>query len=174
MSDELKPRKYARNKDRKQLRRIVDGGEQLVEDPQIKVRRSVARNVPEWTLDPQRTLAVLKLAFPLIETNEKQRRRAGRWLRIIHLYYKMKTPFGQVAEELGLSRDQLRSYLRSISRTVKGKRADGSGDRMPNSIPPPKGTGSQVNERDRIESPQVFRTEIDSVEQSEGVDSEEG
>jgi hypothetical protein len=85
------------------------------------------RKNAEWALDDGFVQALLLKAFPKLRTDEKQRERAGRWVRVINLYFKSGMSFGQAAEEMGLPKRKVEGVIRSVHRAVSGRRADGKG-----------------------------------------------
>lgn len=95
---------------------------------QILTTRSHERSTPAWAMDDLKIRAILLKSFPkLKDTTSKDAERAGRWARIIHLYFRMKRTHGQIAEEMSLSYDSVRALVRSIKRAFEGRRCDGSG-----------------------------------------------
>ena len=55
--------------------------------------------------------------------------RAGRWARIIHLFFRMGETCGQVATELELPYKRVDNLIWNIRKAAYGLRADGSGPR---------------------------------------------
>ena len=52
--------------------------------------RSHEREAPAWAIDDQKIQAILLRSFPNLKTPEsKDAERAGRWMRVIHLYFRM-------------------------------------------------------------------------------------
>jgi len=94
---------------------------------QIKKIREGAHDIPEWTKSDAEIRRLLLRSFPALETNDLQRRRAARWARVIHLYFRLNTPHGQIAQELRLSLNKVKMTIRSIKWAAAGKRADGTG-----------------------------------------------
>ena len=93
---------------------------------QIKRRRRHERHVPAWAMDDEKIQVVLARSFPrLREDGSRDAAWAGRWARIIYLYFRMKHTHGQIAEELGVSYGKVRSLIRNIKRAFGGKRVDG-------------------------------------------------
>jgi len=83
------------------------------------------RRVPAWALDQERIKAILVAAFPRMETNPVQRRKAGRWARLIYLYYAVGLTRNKCAGELGISLSAVDSLLIRITRVVRGLSANG-------------------------------------------------
>lgn len=94
----------------------------------IKIR-GISRDIPEWMMSDREVSKLLLRSFPTLGINLSQRKRAGRWARVIHLHYRMKLPRQIVAEEMNISQATLESLTRSITRASKGLRANGSGKR---------------------------------------------
>jgi hypothetical protein len=109
-----------------ELRRHLDGNEPYMNGHQILKERRIARKAPLWTKNDKRVQAILLRSFPKMETNQKQRDAAGKWVRVLHLYYRMGLTFGQVAAEMGITRDTVSDIVQCLTRASKGLRADGS------------------------------------------------
>lgn len=101
---------------------FVTGGHQV-----LKPRSDDKKKVPEWTRDDKKVREVLLRAFPKLTTDTRQRTRAARWIRVIHLYFRMYMTRGQVAVELGESPKWVRDIVRNIRRVAAGRRSDGNG-----------------------------------------------
>jgi len=102
---------------------FVSGGHQIVK------ARQYTRKTPEWVNSEIKIRALLLRVFPKLHTEPKQRERAARWGRIIQLYFRTGYTHTQVAHEMRLTADQVRSTIRAIRRAAAGQRADGSGPR---------------------------------------------
>ena len=110
------------------VRRHFDAGESFMTGHQILVRRQHDREIPEWAKNDTRIQTILLRSFPkLAEKGSKDAVRAGRWARVIQLYFRLKRTHGQVAEEMGMSYGAVRSLIRGIKRVSEGKRYDGRG-----------------------------------------------
>jgi hypothetical protein len=111
-----------------ELRTKVDGDDPFFEGHGIvKPRRGnqgnktgVPRTCPEWALDNAKVQEILLRSFPKLMTDEKQRASAGRWARIIQLYFKSQMTHGQIASELGVNLNTILMVVRSIGRAAKG------------------------------------------------------
>jgi hypothetical protein len=114
-------------KDMARLRRRMDGDDRFMGAHQIKKIRTREREIPEWTLDDAEVRKVLLRAFPGLRTSQKQAIRAGRWMRLIHLFYRVQLSNSQVAREMGESLNATKMTLKSIRRVARGQRADNSG-----------------------------------------------
>lgn len=118
------------------LRKFLDGKEGLVSGGHGIIKTAGAtqhaarmRRVPVWALDDGKIREVLLKSFPKLSTDSKQREQAARWLRIIHLYWRLGMTRGQVAYEVGKTDQQVHFLLVAIKRAMEGKRANGSGPR---------------------------------------------
>ncbi|HTQ97233.1 MAG TPA: hypothetical protein VMH89_10530 [Candidatus Acidoferrum sp.] len=95
---------------------------------QIKrFRTGYRKNSPRWARAKIDIGKLLLRAFPKLATNASQRRRAGRWAQIINMWYLMGWSESEIAEELGMSVENVRFKLVCIDRVSKGFRANGSG-----------------------------------------------
>jgi hypothetical protein len=72
---------------------FITGGHQILK-PQSR-----ERTVPPWTKDDASVRRVLLQSFPKLATSTRQRGKAARWNRIIHLYFRMQLTEGEIAEE---------------------------------------------------------------------------
>lgn len=119
-----------------ELRTKIDGSDTFFEGHRIiKQRRGnagnktgVPRTCPDWAKDNAKIRALLLRSFPKLLTDEKQRLKAGRWARVIQMYYRSQMTHGQICNELDLTLPTILSMIRNIDRVVKGKRADGRGN----------------------------------------------
>jgi hypothetical protein len=109
------------NDDLKQLRKKIDGSDLFMESFQIKKIRRPKKNIPSWSLNNEETQKLLLGAFPKLKTNEKQRRSAGRWGLIIHLFYRANLTSREVSEAVGCTYVAVNAILRSISRRASGR-----------------------------------------------------
>jgi len=102
-----------------------DGGDQIMRGLSIggsprSGNRIRAVNPPEWAVNNDLLREVLLRAFPKLETNETQYRRAILWVEIIHRFFRCGHPASLVAMELfseeGLAK---RPWLRASSNPEK-------------------------------------------------------
>lgn len=130
-----------------QLRRKIDKGDRFMEAHEIKKTRGRDRESPEWTSNNIRVREVLLRAFPKLYVNQTQKKKAGRWVRVIFLYHRMRLPLQVVAKEMGMTKNALRMLNRSMNWVAQGLRADGSGKRsMTPPIPPVREPGERGHE----------------------------
>lgn len=93
----------------------------------IKPRSDDKKSVPDWALDDKKVREVVLRSFPKYGTNARQRKGAARWIRVIHLYFRMGMTRGQVAEEMGVTPVVVKSIVQAIRSVAAGRRADRTG-----------------------------------------------
>ena len=84
------------------------------------------RKKAKWAYDDAAVQKLLLRAFPKLSMDKKHRERAGRWARLIQLYYRSGLSSGAVATEMKISRENVRGLLRSIRRAAAGMPCNGS------------------------------------------------
>jgi len=109
------------------LRLRMDGNDSFMGAHQIKKIRTRERIIPPWVLNDKEVQKVLSRAFPHLKTNPASQKAAGRWARVIHLYYRMQMSNSHVTKEMGMNLNTLKMVLKAIRRVAKGWRADNSG-----------------------------------------------
>jgi hypothetical protein len=119
--------KTIRKKDMQRLRGKVDGDDNFMSAHQIKKIRTRERVIPPWTLNDKEVRKVLLRAFPSLHTSQSAARSAGRWTRLIHLYYRVQMSNSQVAKEMGMTLNATKMALKSIRRVARGQRTDNKG-----------------------------------------------
>jgi DNA-directed RNA polymerase specialized sigma24 family protein len=119
--------KTTRKKDMAKLRRRIDGDDNFMSAHQIKKIRTRERDIPAWTLNNKEVQKVLLRAFPNLQNSRRMAARAGRWMRLIHLYYRVQMSNSQVAKEMGVNLNTVKMALKAIRRVARGRRADNSG-----------------------------------------------
>jgi hypothetical protein len=87
------------------LRKSFDGNDQFMHGCSIggnphSGNRQRAMNPPEWSVNNKLVREVLLRAFPKMETNRTQERRALLWLEIIYDFYRRGLPSTKIAMEL--------------------------------------------------------------------------
>ena len=120
----------------KQLKNVIDPNEQFGHQI-LKIRRPRKR-VPLWALDNKKIQQVILRAFPKMDSDPVQRQRAGRWTRVIHLYYRLKWSRGQIAKEMDLDYVAVKNIIYRLKCVAAGKRADGTGAREKHPVGRPK------------------------------------
>ena len=115
----------------KGLRSAFDGNSTFMTGHQIKRIRSLhdGRKVPAWSTDDEAVRKLLLRSFPKLATNKLQRDRAGRWMRVIQLYFRGKKSSSEVAEEIGTSRNAVKMLVSHIKLAQKGQKTNGTGKR---------------------------------------------
>ena len=109
----------------RELRQFMDGSESFMLGHQIKKIRTKPRKIPNWTKTVEGIQEVLLRSFPKLHIDDKQRFQAGRWLRIIHYYFRLQITSGQIADELGLRPIAVRQIVAGIKRVAAGGSFDG-------------------------------------------------
>jgi hypothetical protein len=84
-----------------------------------------ARKDATWALDDAVVQKILRTTFPKVEIDVAQRERAGKWVRIIHLYFRSAMSFGDVAAEMGVKPKFVRNVLQKINYVRKGLSTQG-------------------------------------------------
>jgi hypothetical protein len=81
-------------------------------------------NTPAWVNDNTQIRSLLLKVFPKLETDEKQRMRASKWLLIIYLYFRRGLTSSRIALELKTTDKAVRNIIYCIRRAAKGLRTD--------------------------------------------------
>lgn len=84
-----------------------------------------ARKVPAWATDDVFIRGMLLGAFPKLAANLPQRRGAGRWMRVIQLYFRSKKTSRETAEEMAEGETVIRRVIERIRLASKGLRDSG-------------------------------------------------
>lgn len=113
----------------KGLRTIIDVRDPYLSGHQIHAISRPERQIPDWMNSDEQVRAFLLRVFPKLAESSRQRASAGRWLRVIHLYFRGSYNASEVAEEIGISYRAVKSLVRSIRRVSMGLAANGSGPR---------------------------------------------
>ncbi len=119
--------KTIRKKDMLRLRGKMDGSDTFMTAHQIKKIRTRERVIPPWTLNDKEVQKVLLRSFPTLHTSHAAALRAGRWMRIIHLYYRVQMSNSLVAKEMGMTLNAVKMALKGIRRVARGQRSDNVG-----------------------------------------------
>ena len=116
----------------KQLRKLgifagsdafMQGGHQIINSN--RANAGPARKNSEWAKSDKIVQNLLFNIFPKLAKNENQRKRAGKWLRIIQLYHRSGFSAGDVAAEMKITRTSVKGILRHIRLALKGLPLDG-------------------------------------------------
>ena len=102
-------------KDKAILRKFFDSNEPFMSGHQIisPIRRP-DKEVPDWALDNHEVQRILLQSFPKMHTDPRQRRSAGRWARILYLYFRVYETDSGIAEEMNMTVGAVRSILSRI------------------------------------------------------------
>lgn len=108
-----------------ELRTVIDGSDPFMTGGHriITPRSDSRKKIPTWTKDDNAIKKLLLCSFPKLKTNVKHRVAAARWLRIIHMYYRVGLTVGHIAEELHAKPNVIKRVLISIRRVASGKNA---------------------------------------------------
>lgn len=111
-----------------ELRTAIDGSDPFMTGGhQIITKRSDSKKGnPAWAKNDAELRNILLKAFPKLHTDQKQRKAAARWLRVVSLFYRTGLTRGEVAEELGLKVDIVKQILIRVRRAANGKTAKGT------------------------------------------------
>lgn len=118
------------NYDYEQLRQHLDSNDPFMSRGHsiIKIRKGWRKKqVPEWATNDRSIQALVLRSFPKLKSDNEQRRRAGRWVRVINLYFRMGWTRGQIADELETTPTIIRSIVQAIRRVAAGRKANGTG-----------------------------------------------
>ena len=107
-----------------QLRKIVDGTGGFMTSHQIinsnRANAGPLRKTAQWSKSDKKVRQLLLRVFPRMATDVNQRVRAGKWLRVIQLYYRSGFSYGDTALELNESKKFVENVLYRISRALRG------------------------------------------------------
>jgi hypothetical protein len=84
---------------------------------------------PEWAKTDEGIRNIISTAFPKMNSSALQRSRAGRWARVLYLYYKLRWSFSDIAEEMNVETKVVRNILWRSVLVGQGKKANGTGKR---------------------------------------------
>jgi hypothetical protein len=76
-----------------------------------------SRNPPEWAIDNEKTIALLRNSFPLMDgpnMTDAQRAKAGRWAAIIYKYYRAGQTLADIAADLHVTENSVQSAMTRI------------------------------------------------------------
>ena len=93
---------------------FVAGGHRIMKTAGATRHAARMKRVPVWALNDERIKELIKRCFP----SSNQKKRAGRLVRIIYLYYRVGLTAGTVAEELKMSVRAVEESLRRINKTI--------------------------------------------------------
>ena len=107
-----------------ELRTKVDGDDTFFKGHRIIKQRRGNRECPDWAYSTVKLRALLLKSFPKLLTNKKQRASAGRWARVIQMYFKSQMTHGQIASELHVGLNTVLMLIRAIKLAARGVRTD--------------------------------------------------
>jgi hypothetical protein len=121
-----------------ELRHTLDGSDPFMTGGHqvIRPRYAYKKQHPAWTKSDKKIRQILLQSFPKLQTDMKQRSAAARWLRIIHMYYRVGETIGTIAVELHQKVGTVKRVLVSIKRAAKGKNTANGTDRRKRGRPP--------------------------------------
>jgi len=90
----------------------------------MKAKRPI-KKVPDWVNDDDKIREILIVSFPNMKKDSREKARAGRWLRIIYLYYRRQWGRGQIAHEMKLTYHVVNRIIFRIRACAEGLRTDG-------------------------------------------------
>ena len=108
---------------------FMAGGHQILHPTRRHKRKS-----PEWVKSDIEIRKLLLRSFPKMTTHPRQRRWAGRWARVIHLYFRLGHTPKEVSEEMEETEVVVRNLLNHIRRAARGVQAHGGHKRMSDPI----------------------------------------
>jgi hypothetical protein len=76
-------------------------------------------NSPKWARTDGGIRDVIRRAFPHFETNERQRKFAARWARVIYLYFRVGYTYSQIAEEMNIHSPSKKRPYRAVERLIE-------------------------------------------------------
>jgi hypothetical protein len=124
-----------RDGDINQIRKQIDGDDTFFGGHRVRTAcgakgkhiGSRGRTTPQWTKTDIGVRKVLLRAFPKLNIEERQREKAARWARIIHLYYRMNYTYAQIAEEMSLHSPGEKRPYRKVERLLESIKNVGAG-----------------------------------------------
>lgn len=84
------------------------------------------RKKAKWAYNDEAVQKLLLRVFPKLSMNRLQRERAGRWVRVIQLFYRSGMTRGAIAEEMKLGLNTVHQLLNHIRRAAAGYPCSGS------------------------------------------------
>jgi len=84
------------------------------------------QRLDSWAFDEKQLQRILLAAFPNLKMSATQRAGSARWARVIYLYVRAGWPASDVANELNISVDAVRSIIRRARLTVRGLNPSGA------------------------------------------------
>ena len=127
---------------------FMTGGHQIIKSAGATRHAERVSNTPDWVKDDQKIREMLLRSFPRLQTDKLQRERAGRWVQVVQLYFRMGWTRQKTADEMGLPIETIKYLILSVKNAAEGKRRNrkGSGTREFSLRPPgrPKKIGLPI------------------------------
>lgn len=108
------------------LKILFDGNDPFLQSHQIIRVKPRKRKVPEALKTDTSIQKIILRSFPKLEDDVEQRKRAGRWIRVIHLYFKWGYSYAETAEEMGEKPRTVEMLIRAIRRAAENKPCNGT------------------------------------------------
>jgi len=110
----------------KQLRKKLDGkdpfmtgGHGIIKSTGRSQHNARLQRTPVWATDDKEIQKLLLRSFPKLWIDPVQWERAGRWMRIIQLYFRAGLTSGHIAEEMHLTDKKVRKIISRIRNAAK-------------------------------------------------------
>lgn len=104
----------------------MTGGHQILKTAGATKHADRMAKVPLWALDDKEVQRIVLAAFPNLRTDSTQAERAGRWVRITHLYYRVGWTSLRIADEMEEAPRKIQSTIQKIVNVANGKTARGT------------------------------------------------
>jgi hypothetical protein len=95
----------------------------------ITIEERASKETPDWAKSDEKIANLIRKVFPKFETNEKQRFRASRWVRIIYLHFRVNYTLSQIADEMYISEVNVKNILNRVRRVAAGRTASNTAER---------------------------------------------
>jgi len=107
------------------LKKVLDSNDTFLNGHRIiKIRRH-KRKIPSALRNDTVVQKLLLRSFPKMNTSAMQRWRAGRWARVIQLYFRAGRSYMETAEEMDEQPRTVEMIIRSIFRSIADRPCDG-------------------------------------------------
>jgi hypothetical protein len=107
------------------LRKVMDGDDNFVKGHQIVKIKRYRKKIPDVLKTDIEIQKLILRSFPLLKTNSLQRWRAGRWARVIHLYFVSGYNYKETADAMNEDYRTVEMLIRAIRRASEDKPCDG-------------------------------------------------
>lgn len=99
---------------------FMTGGHGLIKTAGATRHASRMTKVPVWALNDAQLRKLLLMVFPKLATDPGQRRRAAKWVKVIHLYFRVGWTSGKIAAELNSTVRHVDNVIYRIRRVAYG------------------------------------------------------